>query len=807
MVGPHRLESLPTQLRAAISTTTGAADATFAAKRTATGWRLKGGGVRATFDDREAELDAGGGWLSMALIGFGSSTRRLIHLGVADVSARVNRVLYRYGDVREWYAAGPLGIEQGFTVERRPAGSDRTLTLATELRGSFRVTQSGSQMWFVQSSSGRVGLRYGGLDALDASGRRLPVKIRVHGQKLLIQVDERNARYPLTVDPLIQQGSKLTAGDGMGKTLFGDSVALSADGKTVLIGTGSGAAWVFVRKGSVWSQQGPELKPDDTNCGCISVGQTVALSADGNTALIGVDGNDNKAGAAWVFVREGSVWSQEGTELLPSDENGAGAFGYSVALSADGNTALIGGIEDDEEDGAVWVFARTGSTWSQQGPKLTGGATKGFFGYSVALSSTGDTALIGEEGGDGYDGLAWVFVRSQVTWHQQASFTGSEDSEGLFGAFVALSSDGDTALIGERAQVGGAWIFTRSGSTWSQQGAKILANDRAGATEFGSSVALASDGSTALIGGAGDNSSVGAAWLFRRSGSVWSQLGSKLTPSDESGDGRFGQSVALSSDGETVLVGGSNDSSGVGAAWVFAPPAPSCADVMSTTPEGGGPIVVSLSCTGPAGATLSYAIVAGPAHAILSEVDQANGQVTYTPERGYSGVDTFTYRVSDQWGESNTATATIAISSVGIVPHPPNVKAHSVHKMVPVVAPFTPLLLVRAAISGSGLGEIVGLASVRGATVGETIVLRCITGCKRKFRVKIHIGRASDVRRRIVFSPLVVSRKTEIEVDVSAPGHLTRFARYGFTRSRRALSIRLMARGCRSSKGADERCP
>ena len=115
-------------------------------------------------------------------------------------------------------------------------------------------------------------------------------------------------------------------------------------------------------------------------------GTNVALSADGDTALIGGWNDDGSAfgnrdysgkGAAWVFTRSGTTWTQQGPKLTGADESGNGKFSTIVALSADGNTALIGGWNDDTSKGAAWVFTRSGSTWSQQGPKLTGGGETG----------------------------------------------------------------------------------------------------------------------------------------------------------------------------------------------------------------------------------------------------------------------------------------------------------------------------------------------------------------------------------------------------------------------------------------------
>jgi hypothetical protein len=195
--------------------------------------------------------------------------------------------------------------------------------------------------------------------------------------------------------------------------------------------------------------------------------------------------------------------------------------GWAVALSADGNTALIGGPGDSGENGAAWVFTRTGGTWGQQSEKLTGGCQEGTlarFGSSVALSSAGDTALIGGPEANEKSGAAWVFTRSlEGVWSQQGGkLTGSgEEGQGNFGSSVALSADGNTALIGgplDRESSGAAWVFTGTGGTWTQQGAKLTGEGEVGGGRFGQSVALSSAGTSALIGGSGDSGSQGAAW-------------------------------------------------------------------------------------------------------------------------------------------------------------------------------------------------------------------------------------------------------------------------------------------------------
>ena len=573
--GLARLQSLPLQAQSVISTTVGAGAPMFAARRSEDGYLAQGGGVSGRFDQAGAVVSAGAASLSFRSLAIGRG-RRLDRLGRFSVAAEHGRVVYESRGVSEWYAAGPLGIEQGFTVTRRPAGVGRQLIVAVGFAGGLWARLSGSSVQFL-TRPGRLALRYGGLSATDARGRVLPATLTVHGGELLLRVADVGARYPLRIDPFIQQGSKLTADDETDDGTFGTSVALSSDGDTALIGgQEASAAWVFTRSGSTWTQEGPKLTPTPATG---YFGASVALSGDGSTAVIGANENGT-GGGAWVFTNSNGTWTQQGPELSGSGETGFYAeFGASVALSGDGNTALISDPQDGAttmDTGAVWVFTRSGTTWTQQGPKLTPGdeSGSGAFGTGVALSSDGTTALIGGSGDNGGIGAAWVFTSTDGTWTQQGSKLTADDETGTgaFGASVGLSSDGTTALIGgpqDNHSVGAAWVFKNSGGTWTQQGSKLTGGGETGAGYFGSNVALSPDGSSALIGGLEDNTDVGAAWVFTSSGGTWTQQGSKLTGSGERGQGTFGSGVALSDGGSTALVGGPGDNGDVGAAWVF----------------------------------------------------------------------------------------------------------------------------------------------------------------------------------------------------------------------------------------------
>ncbi len=547
--------------------------------------------LHAAFSRRGVTVDSGAARLGMTLSAYGyGSALQPIRSAVPRASG--NRVRYAHGALTEWYANGPLGIEQGFDVPVRPdGGAAGPLTLTLALTGNLAARLRDDSVLL----TGRgAALRYGGLVTTDARGHVLRSWLQLVKGHVLIRVADRGASYPLRIDPMIQQGKKLTPTGAIGTGRFGFTVALSGDGNTALIGArygivggesgiGAGAAWVFVRSGGAWTQQGGKLvgtghvgEGEFAHVGEGEFGTSVALSDDGDTALIGGPADDEKVGAAWVFTRSGSSWAQQGAKLTGTGEAGEGRFGASVALSTDGSTALIGGSFDNDSVGAAWVFTRSGSSWAQQGAKLTGTGEsgEGRFGTSVALSADGNTALVGGFADNSSTGAAWVFTRSGPTWAQQgAKLAGTgETGEGEFGRSVVLSTDGNTALIGgprDGGDVGAAWVFTRSGPTWAQQGAKLTGTGETGNGRFGDSVALSADGNTALIGGPRDNSNVGAAWAFTRSGSTWSQQGGKLTGAGETGEGEFGRSVALSDDGNTALVGVPEDDTAKGGTWVL----------------------------------------------------------------------------------------------------------------------------------------------------------------------------------------------------------------------------------------------
>ena len=431
---------------------------------------------------------------------------------------------------------------------------------------------------------------------------------------------------------------------------FGYSLALSGDGNTVAVGAvgeasnaigidgdqtnnstfGAGAVYVFTRSSGVWIQQA-YVKASNTGADD-QFGYRVALSSNGNTLAvganaeasnaIGIDGNqaDNSAygaGAVYVFSRSGGVWSQQ-AYVKASNTGADDFFGSHLALSGDGNTLAVGaagedsnatGINGNQTDnsasvsGAVYVFTRSGSAWSQQAYlKASNTQTGDRFGTGVALAGDGNTLAVGASGEDSNaigingnqmdnsaieSGAVYVFTRSGSAWTQQAYVKASNTEEGdRFSTAVALSGDGNTLAVGAGEEAsnaigingdstnnstptsGAVYVFTRSGTAWSQQ-AYVKASNTEARDAFGVAVALSGDGNTLAVaafwedsnaigisGNEMDNSvaSSGAVYVLTRSGGTWSQQAYVKASNTGAGD-YFGSSVALSGDGSTLAVG------------------------------------------------------------------------------------------------------------------------------------------------------------------------------------------------------------------------------------------------------------
>jgi len=379
-----------------------------------------------------------------------------------------------------------------------------------------------------------------------------------------------------------QQGAKLVGAGAIGNAFQGQSVSISGDGNTAIVGgsgddSGTGAVWIWTRNGASWTEQSAKLVGSGA-VGKAQQGFSASISADGNTALVGGRADNSGTGGAWVWTRAGNVWTQQ-TKLVGTGAVGAAQQGKSVCLSADGNTAIVGGWTDDGQAGAAWVWTRSGDVWTQQGNKLVGSDAAGTAeqGTSVSLSADGNTAMVGGQNDNGFRGAAWVWMRSGSVWTQQGlKLVGSGSALGPGqGSSVSLSADGNTAIVGglgDNGSVGAVWVWIRNGGIWTQQGDKLVGSGSLGTAEQGWSVSLSADGNTAIVSGFTDHSGTGAIWVWSRSGGVWTQQGSKLVGLGAIGKAFLGSSVSLSADGKTAIAGGNQDNTNAGAAWVFTAP-------------------------------------------------------------------------------------------------------------------------------------------------------------------------------------------------------------------------------------------
>lgn len=355
-------------------------------------------------------------------------------------------------------------------------------------------------------------------------------------------------------------------------TRQGESVAISNDTTTLVVGaygdsSNKGATYIFNRTGNSYVQTNKLVgtgSADTTQ----EQGASVAVSADGNTVASGarVDGS---SGSVYVFTRNVTsfVWSQQARITVPN-AIGAARVGVSVALSTDGNTLAFGGESDNSGVGAAWVYIRNASlSWVYQA-KLIGIGTTGAaaLGISVSLSDDGDTLAVGAWADNSNTGAAFIFVRIGTSWSQEDVLFGSGSTGLTMGRSVSLTWDGNILATGGSNNGGGIWVFTRSGLTWSQQ-ARITATDNITLARQGVSTSITKSGSHLLFGGPDDGGSVGAAWLYRYLEGTWYQLGPKITFTTI-GDAQVGRGVSISPDARVLAVGGITDNNGIGATWV-----------------------------------------------------------------------------------------------------------------------------------------------------------------------------------------------------------------------------------------------
>ncbi len=480
---------------------------------------------------------------------------------------------------------------------------------------------------------------------VSAVSKTMPLHLRAHASYFLQTCDPDcvDSESVAVMDSLAGAIGYIKAANVGAGDRFGFSVALSGDGETLAVGApheasvgpgspgddtlaGSGAVYVFTRGDGGWLQQ-QYLKAGHPGAGD-NFGASVALSQDGHTLAVGAylenggakgidqpyDENATDAGAVYVLTRAGETWTQQ-AYVKASNTGADDRFGYSVDISADGDTLAVGaygeassavGVGADQNDdaapasGAVYVFTRAASTWSQQEYiKASNPGAEDQFGWSVALAGdmlaigahNEDSAAKGTNGTETNDnspgsGAVYTFVRSGKVWVKQDYLKANNNGQGdNFGYDVALSGDGTTIAVGapqedgEKGDVGGSgavYVFTRDG-VWQQK--EVLRAAAAGMNDiFGTSVALDEKGTYVVVGAPTEDSKAtgvdgdaendaatgsGAAYIFMRKADAWPQKAYLKAANTDPGD-LFGVVVAVSGDGQTVAIGADHEQGGGG---------------------------------------------------------------------------------------------------------------------------------------------------------------------------------------------------------------------------------------------------
>ena len=542
--------------------------------------------------------------LELRSYGYGDA---VLPAGEVAPKASANRVEYKRGKLTEWYANGPLGLEQGFTLAEppgQPHGQPLTVALALSGNVAAALASDGTALTLTPRD-GQTSLRYTGLVAWDADGRELRTWLELRDERLLLHVHDTGARYPLVIDPFVQQ-AKLTSSDGAGGDRFGYSVAISGD--TAVVGApfatvgsnqAQGAAYVFVMPKTGWATgtETAKLTASDGASGD-EFGWSVAISSD--TAVVGArsatTGTNTFQGAAYVFVMPKAGWATgtETAKLTASDAAAGAQLGSSAAIS--GGTAVLGApgakVGSNSNQGAAYVFVmpKTGWATGTETAKLTAsdGGANNDLGLSVAIS--GDTAVAGAlgatVGSNSEQGAAYVFLMPKTGWATITETAKLTASDGVafefFGTSVAIS--GNTAVVGagfatvgSNFRQGAAYVFVMPKAGWATgtETAKLTASDGAAFDDLGCSAAIS--GGTVLLGAPGatigSNTSQGAAYVFVMPASGWATgtETAKLTASDGAASDELGFSVAIS--GGTAVFGapqaniGSNI--GQGAAYIY----------------------------------------------------------------------------------------------------------------------------------------------------------------------------------------------------------------------------------------------
>ena len=687
------LSDLPLAAQAQISAALGRDHASYHALARDEGFRVENRkhGLVTDFAASGIRVRVGTATWRLALRGYGYGDELQPVKAVAPQAA-ANRVEYPRGALTEWYLNGPLGLEQGFTLARPPAGkATEPLTLALTLSGDLVASiDSTGKGVALSRADGTPALTYRGLTAYDAKGRELTAWLQISGNELWLRVDDTGAQYPLVVDPFLQQ-AKLTASAAASVTRFGVSVGVSGD--TIVVGTVSDqasstgrSAHVFVRPAGGWNgalTESAKLIVSDGTSG-VRFGQSVAISGD--AIVVGDPSADALQGAAYVFVKPAAGgWSgtltQQSAKLTASDAT-QGVFGNVVAASGD---TIVVAPDANSGQRTAYVFVKPVAGWTgtlTQNARLTvfGPPVLDFFGGSLAVSD--DTIVVGapfpprtQES----PGSAYVFVKPAGGWTdttENARLTASGGVEGnQFGSRVAVGAD-TIAAVGlvnpftpQESTV--TYAFVRPGGGWSgepTENARLIASDGASFESVAATGDIIVAG--APTGAAGIPPLQGSAYVFVRPPGGWTGVlieTERLLAADGAEFDTLGTSVAMS--GDSIVVGAPGKNQDDGAAYVFGNPAPIANAGPDQTADEGATVVLDGSASSGSGSlTFSWTQLLGPA-AALDDASSPTPSFAAPTIPGGFGSQTLTFQLTvTSAGGSSTDTVDVAVRNVNRAP-------------------------------------------------------------------------------------------------------------------------------------------
>ena len=686
---------------------------------------------------------------------------------------------FRVPQLVEWYENRAEGIEQGFTISERPGtttsyradasavaavydcrttpGSQRKTTALTERRyraiaeaneplrvllavsGDLRAQSKNQERIELVDGKGKGALSYSKLIAQDADGKRLPARMETNaeGREIALVVEDASARYPIVIDPVMATlEQKLSADIPQVDARFGTAVAI--DGNMAVVGAwredvGSdadvGAVYVFIRSGSTWAL--------DKRFGSVSgagqqCGMSVAIS--GNRIAYGCPGDNGTKGTAFYFQRNGAN-SYTGAAVAPGGFTAGDLFGTSIAIN--GNIVIVGAPGEaynaEQNAGAAWIskINADGSTTTQS--IETEDVANNRMGTAVALDSTYPgyyTAIIGKPGVGTGAVLIKEFDDGGFPFHSVTVTPPGGQSGDQFGQSVAVSGrpGANTAVIGawgddtKDTDAGAAYVFERVQNTldWNLQQKLTVSDGRA--FDYFSVSAVAIQDNTIVVGAYGwettgltDDTEEGAAYVFTRTGTVWTQQAQILSNDPQRGD-QFGIGVGLS--GDTVIAGarGANASNGTlraGEAFVYrlscVPPYGSMASIPSNTVCPGS--AVNFAVTYISGTSPSFQWRKNGVNIPGATSNQYRINAATAADAG-----SYDVIVSNSCGSDISSSATLAVYTFSLNPTSQNFSVSGSNGIVNVTAPSAScnwtavsnasFITVNSGSSGTGNGTV-----------------------------------------------------------------------------------------------------